>query len=125
MALQLRVRSPGDGHRVRAIPWSGRRIDVDSSAKPIGRGGDAMRGSWLLLGLYVAAAVWHALPVSAQLTPEHILPAVAGIEAEAVPHARPAGTPGTTRPARGIVLDGAGLVTPIGFGVLGDDRLTV
>src|SRR3546814_14782156 len=90
MALQLRVRSPGDGHRVRAIPWSGRRIDVDSSAKPIGRGGDAMRGSWLLLGLYVAAAVWHALPVSAQLTPEHILPAVVGIEAEAVPDARAA-----------------------------------
>src|SRR3546814_3481700 len=84
-----------------------------------------MRGSWLLLGLYVAAAVWHALPVSAQLTPEHILPAVVGIEAEAVPDARSAGTLGTTRQASGVVIDDAGLVLTIGFVVMEADRVTV
>ncbi|MET4699289.1 S1-C subfamily serine protease [Constrictibacter sp. MBR-5] len=83
-----------------------------------------MRRIWvLLLGLMAFGA--GAPGAAAQLTPERILPAVVGVEAETVADARSAATLGTTRQASGVVIDGAGLVLTIGFAVMEAERVSV
>ncbi len=84
-----------------------------------------MRVSWLLLIGTVAALLSGWSPVHAQLTPERILPAVVGIQAEAVADARSAKTLGAIRHGSGVVIDDAGLVLTIGFVVMEADSVTV
>lgn len=83
-----------------------------------------MRFSWLLPVLFmIVAAV--ASPASAQLSPDRILPAIVGVQAEAVSDARSARTLGSTRQASGVVIDDAGLVLTIGFVVMEAEQVSV
>jgi len=83
-----------------------------------------MRCSWLLFLAWVVC-VGAAPRASAQLKPDRILPAVVGVEAEAVADARSSATLGSTRRASGVVIDDAGLVLTIGFVVMEAEEVTV